>query len=227
MRNLYIIVEGETELEFVNHFLIPYFYERGITSRIQAIPIKMSGGGHGFNNIEHFKNTIKPLLKQKDTPYITTMIDHYGINSEKKLPNYNICAQKQGAEVKISCIEENLNKVVQSIEKYPFFIPNIIRHEMETLLFANPKTGFDLEDVAIKNAVLDILKKFPNIEDINDTPQGAPSKRLEKIYEANGQKYNKVADAIGIIELTGLQIILEKCPKFKTWIENIISVLKI
>jgi Domain of unknown function (DUF4276) len=226
MKNLYIIVEGETEVEFINRMLIPYFYECGIISHIQAIPVSMSGGGHGFNNIEHFKNTIKPLLKYNDKPYITTMIDHYGINSEKKLPNYSICAQKQGAEAKISCLEESLNNVVQSIEKYPFFIPNIIRHEMETLLFANPDSGFDLENVKIKNAVLEIYKKFPNIEDINDTPQGAPSKRLDQIYKANGQEYKKVADAVDIAELTGITIILKKCPKFKAWIENIISTLK-
>lgn len=88
MRHLYIIVEGETELEFVNRMLIPYLVNGGLKTHIQGLPIDMKGGGHGFNNIEHFKKTIRPLLYNENVPFITTMIDHYGINSERKLPNY-------------------------------------------------------------------------------------------------------------------------------------------
>lgn len=49
MRDIYFIVEGETELEFVNKILIPYLYSRGLQCNIQGYPITMSGGGHGVN----------------------------------------------------------------------------------------------------------------------------------------------------------------------------------
>jgi hypothetical protein len=58
MKQLYIIVEGETELEFVNRILFPYLRSRGIYTHLQGLMITMKGGGHGFNNIEHFKKTI-------------------------------------------------------------------------------------------------------------------------------------------------------------------------
>lgn len=37
MKHLYIIVEGPTELEFINRILIPYFNSNGIISHIQEI----------------------------------------------------------------------------------------------------------------------------------------------------------------------------------------------
>ena len=223
MKHLYIIVEGLTELEFVNRLLIPFLMSRGLHTHIQGVPIDMKGGGHGFNNIEHFKKTITPLLMNENEPIITTMIDHYGINSEKKLPNYTHCSQIRGVEQRICCMENSLTDAVNSVKPYRFFIPNILRHEMETLFFANPEDGFDLEKDAIKQAVLAIFNEFPNIEDINSTPQGAPSKRLIAIYEANGKKYIKKADGVNIAELTGMSVILEKCPRFRAWIERVIS----
>jgi hypothetical protein len=183
----------------------------------------MKGGGHGFNNIEHLKKTIKPLLFNENEPIITTIIDHYGINSEKKLPNYLNCITETEVEKRIACMEQSLLDAVNSIKEYPYFIPNILRHEMETLLFANPEEGFDLEDEAIKNDVLAIYNQFPNIEDINSTPQGAPSKRLKVIYENHNQRYNKVSLGVDIVELTGIDTILQKCPRFKAWVDKIIK----
>ncbi len=226
MKHLYIIVEGETELEFVNRLLIPFFVENGLNTHIQGVPIDMRGGGHGFNSIEHFKNTIRPLLLNINQPIITTMIDHYGINSEKKLPNYANCIKNIDVEKRILCMEESLKQVVNEIKIYPDFIPNILRHEMETLLFADPANGFDLEAESIKRAVLSICRAFPNIEDINSTPQGAPSKRLEAIYRDNGKKYAKIVDGVDIAELTGIPNILEKCPRFRVWVEKIIQMVE-
>ncbi len=227
MKHLYIIVEGETELEFVNRILIPFFYANGLNTYIQGIPVSMKGGGHGFNNIEHFKRTIRSvILNNKNEPVITTMIDHYGINSDKKLPNYTNCIKETDVEKRISCMEQSLSTVVNSIKKYPYFIPNIIRHEFETLLFANPEVGFGLEDEEIKKEVLAICSEFPNIEDINYTPEGAPSKRLERIYANHNKKYNKVAIGMLIAELTGIEAMLQKSHRFKSWIETVIKVVK-
>jgi len=222
MKRLIIIAEGLTELEFINRLLIPYLVKRGLNTHIQGIPVEMSGGGHGFNNIEHFKNTIRPLLSQTDTPIITSMIDHYGINSETKLPGYNECILEHDVEDRIALMESKLNDAVQSITQYRFFIPYIQRHEMETLLFADPENGFALEDDRIKLDIIALCAGFKSIEDINCTPQGAPSKRLEKIYRERNGKYVKGVDAVDLAELTGIHNILEKCPRFKAWVEKLI-----
>ena len=182
----------------------------------------MSGGGHGFNNIEHLKNTIKPILYRNDQPVITTFVDHYRLNSEKKLPGYTECAKETDVEKKLAKMEEKLQEAIQSICAYRFFIPYIQRHEFETLLFADPEQGFDLEDEHIKQEVIDLCNQFPSIEDINCTPQGAPSLRLGTIYRNNKRNYNKGVDAVDIAELTTIERILEKCPRFKKWIDKLI-----
>ena len=96
---------------------------------------------------------------------------------------------------------------------------------METLWFADEE-GFDLEKEEIKKAVAEVCNTFSEIEDINHTPEGAPSKRLIKIYEDNGEKYRKVDDGILIAELIGIETMLEKAPRFKAWVEKIIQITK-
>lgn len=226
MKDLYFIVEGETELEFVNKILIPYFYSQGIFCHIQGYPITMSGGGHGFNNIQHFINTVTPVLNYQNEPIITTLIDYFQLNSEKKLPGYSTSLNYALTDDRVNYLELKLNDVVQEITPYRFFVPYIQKHEMETLLFSNPEEGFYLESDKIKNSVLDICKQYQDIEDINGSPQGAPSKRLEAIYKADGKKYEKIIDGIDIADLTGIEKILEKCPRFRNWIERLIRLLK-
>jgi len=225
MKDLYFIVEGETELEFVRKILVPYLYAQGVQCHIQGYPVTMSGGGHGFNNIQHFINTIKPVLHYANEPVITTLIDYFRLNSETKLPGYGGCLSLNSTDDKVTYLEGRLD-VVQSILPYRFFIPYIQKHEMETLLFADPGNGFDLESDIIKNAVTEVCKQYPNVEDINGSEHGAPSKRLEEFYKADGKKYVKVVDGIDIAELTGIEKILEKCPRFKKWIETLLNVLK-
>ena len=122
-------------------------------------------------------------------------------------------------------MEDALFAEVKSIRNdCSHFIPNILRHEMETLFFADVEKGFELEDVGIQKEVATICAQFSDIEDINNSPETAPSKRLIKIYEKYGKKYNKINDGVGIIaELTGIEKMLEKSPRFKNWVENLIQ----
>lgn len=226
MRDLYFIVEGETELEFVEQILIPYFYKQGISSHLQALIITMSGGGHGFNNIEHFLNTIKPVINYSGQPIITSLVDFFRLDSERKLPGYSGCLTLNLADDKIDYLQQKLLEAVQTVYPYRFFIPYIQKHEMETLLFSNPVDGFSLEDERIMNAVLAITNQYNNIEDINSTVAGAPSNRLKAIYKTYGQNYVKTVDGIDIAELTGIDTIIQKCPRFKIWIENLLFALK-
>lgn len=228
MKPLYFIVEGPTEVEFVNRLVIPYLIEqRQLQTHIQAIPVDISGGGHGYNNIEHFKNTIKPILSYRAEPVITSMLDYFAMNSETKMPGYTQCIESNNStDDKIACLENSLQEQVQRIKSYRFFIPYIQKHEMETLLFANPEQGFELYSESIKQAVLDVVVEYPNIEDINSTPEGAPSKRLAAIFQDDRQKYNKVADCADIAELTGIDTMLVQCSRFSNWIEQIVQIVR-
>jgi hypothetical protein len=223
MKDVYFIVEGETELEFVNKLIIPYLYSKGLKCNIQGYPITMSGGGHGVNNIQHFINTITPVLNYKKEPVVTTLIDYFRLNSEKKIPGYDLCMKNILVDDKILCLENKYNEVVQNIKPYRFFLPYIQKHEIETLLFASPEEGFCLESDKIKNAVIEITRKYPDIEDINGNEEGAPSSRLEKIFKMDNKKYDKIIDGIEIAELTGIDNILKKCGRFNNWLDKVIN----
>ena len=94
-------------------------------------------------------------------------------------------------------------------------------HEFEALLFTK-WTGF--ADFAIpeanKKAIKQIIAEFPNPELINDRPNLAPSKRLEALIIP---KYEKPFHGNYIALENGFDAILEKCPRFKQWVDTLVA----
>ena len=89
-------------------------------------------------------------------------------------------------------------------------------HEFEALLFSD-NTGFEYyfsEDCAKKTA--EIISSYDNPEDINSSPEGAPSKRLLAI----NPDYRKVLEGNLIALQIGINTILRKCPRFSVWIKR-------
>ena len=102
------------------------------------------------------------------------------------------------------------------------FIPYIQLHEFEALLYSS-NVGFeayfsDKEQQQTKK----IIDEYPNPEDINSSPEKAPSKRLLAIKN----DYDKVIEGNMIASEVGLEQIMNKCPRFKAWIDKLISACK-
>ncbi|HMR90341.1 MAG TPA: DUF4276 family protein [Saprospiraceae bacterium] len=99
-------------------------------------------------------------------------------------------------------------------------MPYIQLHEFEALVFASHKSIKHLyTDVDVNFSELDqVIIQYPNPEDINDSSESAPSKRLKQLIKG----YNKIVDGIIIIEENGIENILNQCPRFKTWVELLI-----
>lgn len=73
-------------------------------------------------------------------------------------------------------------------------------------------------DENISNEIKAIIDAFDNPEDINSSPETAPSKRLMRIIPG----YDKVLFGNIIALENGLSLVLEKCPRFRTWIDTLI-----
>ena len=87
MKRLYIVVEGQTEQEFVNSLIAPYLQEFEIYS-VTPVLIRTSRSGRGgMVNYQHLYNTIKMLLASSQTDFaVTTLIDFFRLPND--MPNY-------------------------------------------------------------------------------------------------------------------------------------------
>ena len=73
-----------------------------------------------------------------------------------------------------------------------------------------------------RKELLATIEQFPNPEMINDRPEFAPSKRLEKPIP----HYQKPLYGSMIALENGISSIIEKCPRFNNWIQTLIMRMK-
>lgn len=216
MRRIYIIVEGQTEQEFVNSMIAPYMQQFGIYD-VTPILIRTSKTGRGgFVNYEHLKNDAIKLLHSKKDDFIVSMfVDFFRIPEIPKRERWEIKTNHlEKVEEMEKCIAEDIND--------RRFIPYIQLHEFEALLFSSNK-GFEnyfAEDMA--NSTQLIIDSFNNPEDINSSPEGAPSKRLLAIKD----DYDKVVEGNLIALEVGFKDILAKCPRFRAWMDKLVEACK-
>lgn len=217
-RVLNILVEGQTEKEFVRNNIYPYFFSQGI-SNVRTITIETSPGfkGGDVRYIARYKPNIKQLLRGHEDLIVTSFIDFYRLRND--FPKYEESKTSGGVQDRIKFIET----VCAADINDPRYIPYIQLHEFEGILFSDRK-GFDCFDLSNSNkrALLEIIEQYPNPELINEGSTSAPSKRLELFIP----EYSKTFHGPFIALENGFESILEKCPRFSVWIETLIQRMK-
>ena len=220
MKRLLIHVEGQTEETFVNEVLRDYLVDRGfqdINARLIGDPRKKRGGIQAWNVV---RKDILNHLKEDNKCYATTMVDFYG------LPQSGDKAWPKRAEASIVPFS-NRSDIVQDAmladitseyggNFHPIrFVPFVIMHEFEGLLFSDPirfADGIAREDLT--EEFIAILDQFNSPEEINDTPTGHPSQRIKDLIPGYQKPF---LGAIAVLEI-GVDIIREKCPNFNRWL---------
>lgn len=214
MKRLYIVVEGQSEQEFIKSTLSPYLYGKGLFS-VTPILIKTSKHGRGGHvNATHLTNTINGLLKEtQDTQIIvTTFIDLFRIPTN--MPGYDNAQLLSNSIAQVEYLEGCLAKAIGDRRFYPY----IQRHEFEALIFSS-NIGFEKyfsEDQAARTET--IVNGFNNPEDINSSPESSPSKRILAIVP----DYDKVLFGNLLALEIGIDVILSRCPRFATWVGELI-----
>ena len=216
MKRLVFIVEGETEESFVNTILRPYFLRCGLFNPVQCFKIKHTQGG--MHKYSYVRNDVLNTIYEHDV-IVTTMFDLYAL--PHSFPGYEESQTIENHLKRVVFLEAKMKEDLELNENRQFnnYIPYIQLHEFEALVFSSAN-GFEalFEDNEMNyKGIRDVIETFPNPEDINDSPETAPSKRMQKLIKG----YNKVAYGISLIEYTGIDIILGKCPHFRNWIENL------
>jgi hypothetical protein len=216
LKRLYIVVEGQTEEEFIKSLLLPYLNRYNIYD-VNAVIIHTSiGHKGGFVNYQHLRNDIVKLLKNQEDIIVSTFIDYFRIPNN--IPGYDNCIKNNPVISKrISCLQ---NAMCNDIPDYRF-IPYIQQYEFESLLFSSSSGFMAYFENNIYNQIIEIINKYTCPEDINDGASTAPSKRLEKII----RNYDKILHGNLIAIENGMDSILKTCPGFKNWTENLINKL--
>lgn len=212
MKRVVFIVEGNTEVLFINQVVIPYLYKEGFENSMNAQTIltnKKQNKKGGVINYQYLKNDIERVFAQGNV-IVTTFIDFFRLPTN--FPNFTTDAKL------ISEIEKGIFDDINN----PNFIPYIQKYELEALLFSE-KESFEIviDEQNKLDKINEIIEKFPNPEDINSNPEKAPSKRLEQIFD-----YDKVADSQLIFAMMSFESIFQKCPRFNDWIIKLTNKLR-
>jgi hypothetical protein len=215
MTRLLIHVEGQTEEAFVNTVLAPYLYGRGFT-RIGARLLGNARNRARRGEIRDWhvvKADIERHLKTDQDAYASLMVDYYALPLSWPGRDHPIGADlgtkfRHINELIVADFENSTGIVGR-------FVPFILMHEFEALLFSDcaafaSAIGFE-EKAASLQAIRDL---FDSPEHINDSPVTAPSKRVKTIITG----YDKVLFGnVAALEI-GLDRMRQECPNFGTWI---------
>ncbi len=215
MKRIIIICEGPTEKEFCNNVLQPHFISGNI--QLQTPLIKKSGGGIVAWQV--LKKQIENHLRTDKTAIVTTLIDYYGLKARHEFPDWESAHQNPNKALRMDSLENSMLNDVDPGLRYRF-MPYIQLHEFEGLLFSDAtvfEKNFLEEEFVNKTEFEEIFDRFPNPEDVNDHPETAPSKRLEKHLKG----YNKIVYGAIIAQETGLHTIRAKCSRFNHWLTKL------
>ena len=221
MSRLLVHVEGETEESFVNEVLKPHLCIRGfadVNPRIVGNARQRSQRG-GVQKWTTVRKGIMNHLCQDKGCVVTTMVDYYG--TPKSWPR-RLEAGKLTFPNNVQTVENALASDVcdQMGENFNSerFVPYVMMHEFEALLFSDCKRfaeGIGKPELAPK--FQEILAEFGCPEEIDDSPQTAPSKRIESLVPG----YKKpVLGTLAVLEI-GLEAIRSECPHFRGWLERL------
>jgi uncharacterized protein DUF4276 len=218
MARLLVHVEGDTEEDFVNEVLRPYLVARGFESVAgrklgPARERARRGGIPGWNTA---RTEIIRHLRQDTGCIGTTMVDYYGLprTGERAWPGRAESAswpvRDRGVRVQAALLA-NLSAHVDGRR----FIPFVVVHEFEGLLFSDCRTFADSigrRDLAASFQA--IRDAFETPEHIDNSPTTAPSKRVERLMPT----YQKpLLGNLAALEI-GLDKIKAECPHFASWL---------
>ena len=216
MKRLIIVCEGPTEKEFCNNLLSGFLMQRGIA--IETPLVKHSGGGVVPWLILR-KQLVNHLME--GTPFVTMFVDYYGIKDDFGFPSWEEAKGIADREERMLMLEHAMQEDMPEELRYRF-IPHLQLHEFESLLFSD-LCGFErnFTDNEMKLEQLrDVVRQFPNPEDINNNPLTAPSKRLEKAIIG----YKKVLYGNCVALDIGLAKMIASCPHFRGWINRLTQI---
>ncbi len=211
-----LLVEGQTEETFANRTLLPHLYSLGFHEvSVTVVETKRTAGGEKFRggvlSWRQLRNDIRLLVRDTGA-LVTTLVDYYALPVD--VPGVATSEPSWDARQTVAHVEAAIADEINHAN----FLPNLMLHEFEALLYADPNAvgaHFDDEDVAAR--MMDDLRECSEPELVDDGPATAPSKRIMR----HRPGYLKTSDGPTILSDIGLPAIRAACPHFDTWLSHV------
>ena len=148
------------------------------------------------------------------------MIDLFRIPTD--FPGFEVANKLSDPMDRASQLEASMLENIVALTNTRFFVPYVQMYEFEALLWTSPETldasmiGFGAPSRL--TALQDVRIQYATPEHINNGPETAPSKRLEKLY---GTAYNKKLIGPLVTQRIGLEQLREACLRFGAWITRL------
>ncbi len=217
MTRLLVLVEGQTEETFVNDVLAPHLYilgYTGVSGRLFGNARQRSRRG-GIRSWPSAERDIVRHLEEDREVAVALMVDYYGLpqTGEQAWPGRS--AQEGAATVEVA-ISKRVSELLGSSFDPSRFLPCVMMHEFEAILFSDcTALGRSMGHPEVVRDLIAIRESFSDPEAIDDSPDGAPSKRLERLVP----EYQKpLMGNVAALEI-GLEKIRDECPHFRGWLE--------
>jgi hypothetical protein len=206
------LVEGQTEEAFVGRLLQPHLWRFGVhitptvlvTKRVTAGP-DLKGGLSKWTKV---LSDLRALLGDTAAVAVTTMLDYYGLPAN--VPGMG----DRPSGTAVDCVlhvEAAIDAALNNQKLHSF----LLLHEFEAVLYADPNAcGTYVGSERLTEAMQQAVEACGTPEQVNETPQGAPSKRITAAYPM----YQKTLHGPAIAEGIGLARIRSECPHFDEWL---------
>lgn len=214
MIRLNITAEGYSEERFVKDLLYPHLIQFDIYTNVRKVltsrKLKKRGGIVGYGK---FRNDVTQWIKEDTNAFHTTLIDLYGLSTD--FPGVVSSKGKRGSQR-----SKEIEGLIFKDIGHDNFLPFVQPHEYEALMFTDPEQmqeWLSLYQNLPANCFRNIRDSVEHPEDINDSPQTAPSIRIMNLCPS----YDKVDDGVLILKEIGLESIRQACPHFNEWLTKL------
>lgn len=230
MARLLVHVEGQTEEDFVNEVLRDQLLAKGYDSVGARIVGNARLRQHrgGIRPWPSVRRDIINHLKEDPGCIVTTMVDYYGLPQEGAAAWPGRARAGGLSSIKRApCVENallgDLAAEMGNRLNPERFVPFVVMHEFEGLLFSDC-AAFS-SGICRPNLESDfraIRDQFSTPEEINDSPDTAPSRRIEALVPGYQKPLLGALAALAI----GLARIRTECPHFNGWLDKLESLVR-
>ncbi len=227
-KTLFCIVEGQTENAVLKRLIAPHLGLRGVDFHAPIVTIGKGRGGMKFLPATELYGQIRKFLKDPRQAIVTTLFDYYAFPTGSSKGWDYVAKSKsevafRGVAKVVETIEDEIKRrALEGLDlpnKESRLIPYIQLHELEALFFAEPDIMADaFGDPSLVRTFQQAAESCGGCENINDSPQTAPSKRIQRAYARYIKGRSNFAHGPRIAEKLDLATVRRKCGRFDAWL---------